>query len=255
MTQPRAGIVYGVHPVEEALRSGRPIETLYLAEGARGGRLRAIEELARGRGVAVRRLDARALDRMAAGGVHQGVAAEVGARPAAELEDVLAGLAGRAEALLVVLDGVQDPHNLGAVVRNAALTGAAAVLIPKDRSAGVTPVVEKVAAGGLEHVPVVRVGNVVQTLRKLKDDEGFWIFGAAGDAGAEDYDRVDFSGRVALVLGEEHGGLRRLTREHCDRLVRIPSTGVIDSFNLATASGIILARIYGERRRAPTDNC
>lgn len=239
----RSGILFGVHPVEEALRSGRPIEVLHLADNARGGRLRAIEELARARGVAVRRLDPRALDRLAGGGVHQGVVAEVAARAAVGLDDVLAGLAGRKEALLVVLDGVQDPHNLGAVVRNAALTGAAAVLIPKDRSASVTPVVEKVAAGGLEHVPVVRVGNVAQALGRLKE-EGFWVYGAAGDPAAEDYDTVDFSGRVALVLGEEHGGLRRLTRELCDRLVRIPSTGVIDSFNLGTASGIILARIF-----------
>jgi 23S rRNA (guanosine2251-2'-O)-methyltransferase len=241
-------ILYGVHPVEEALRSGRAIEAVLLADAARGGRLRAIEDLARARGVAVRRIDARSLDRLAAGGVHQGVAAEVGARVARGLDEVLAGLAGRPQALLVVLDGVQDPHNLGAVVRNAALTGAAAVLIPKDRSAGVTPVVEKVAAGGLEHVEVLRVGNIAQALRRLKD-EGFWVYGAAGEAGAEDLDRVQFSGRAALVLGEEHQGLRRLTRELCDTLVRIPSTGVIDSFNLATASGIILSRIYSERRR------
>jgi 23S rRNA (guanosine2251-2'-O)-methyltransferase len=100
----------------------------------------------------------------------------------------------------------------------------------------VTPVVEKVAAGGLEHVDVIRVGNLAQALRKLKE-QGFWVYGAAGDAGAEDHDRADFPGRVALVLGEEHQGLRRLTRELCDRLVRIPSTGVIDSFNLGTASG------------------
>jgi 23S rRNA (guanosine2251-2'-O)-methyltransferase len=250
MSQPRANVLFGVHPVEEALRSGRPVETIHLADNARGGRLRALEELARSRGVALRRADVRALDRMAGGGVHQGVVAEVAARAALELDDVLAGLGGRKQALLVVLDGVQDPHNLGAVVRNAALTGASAVLIPKDRSASVTPVVEKVAAGGLEHVPVVRVGNVAQALRRLREDEGFWVFGAAGDPAAEDYDRVDFSGRVALVFGEEHGGLRRLTRELCDRLVRIPSTGVIDSFNLATASGIILARIFASRQRS-----
>jgi 23S rRNA (guanosine2251-2'-O)-methyltransferase len=246
----KANIVFGVHPVEEALRSGRPIEALHLADNVRGGRLRALEDLARARGVAVRRLDPRALDRMAGGGVHQGVVAAVAPRAALELDDVLAGLAGRKQALLVVLDGVQDPHNLGAVVRNAALTGAAAVLVPKDRSASVTPVVEKVAAGGLEHVPVVRVGNVAQALRRLKEDEGFWVFGAAGDPAAEDYDTIDFSGRLALVLGEEHGGLRRLTRELCDRLVRIPSTGVIDSFNLATASGIILARVFTCRQRS-----
>ena len=107
--------------------------------------------------------------------------------------------------------------------------------------------VEKVAAGGLEHVKVVRAGNIAQALRRLKE-EGFWIYGAAGEAGADDLYRVDFAARAVLVLGEEHEGLRRLTRELCDRLVRIPSTGVIDSFNLGTASGIILARIYAERQ-------
>ena len=249
MSQPRTDVVYGVHPVEEALRSGRPIGALHLADSVRGGRLREIEDLARARGIKVRRVDARTLDRLAGGGVHQGVVAAVEARRTRDLDEVLASLAGIDGAAIVVLDGVQDPHNLGAVVRNAALTGAAAVLIPKDRSSGVTPVVDKVAAGGLEHVPVVRVGNVAQALGRLKEDGGFWVFGAAGDPAAEDYDAVDFSGRVALVLGEEHGGLRRLTRELCDRLVRIPSTGVIDSFNLGTASGIILARIFVSQQR------
>jgi 23S rRNA (guanosine2251-2'-O)-methyltransferase len=248
MAAEKGVILYGVHPVEEALRSGRPIGALHVADSTRGGRLREIEELARARGIKVRRADARTLDRLAGGGVHQGVVAAVEARRTRDLDEVLAALAGNAAATLVVLDGVQDPHNLGAVVRNAALAGAAAVLIPKDRAAGVTPVVEKVAAGGLEHVDVVRVGNIAQALRRLKD-EGFWVYGAAGEAGAEDIARVQFAGRVALVLGEEHEGLRRLTRELCDRLVRIPSTGVIDSFNLGTASGIVLARIYSERQR------
>jgi 23S rRNA (guanosine2251-2'-O)-methyltransferase len=247
----RVGAIYGVHPVEEALRSGRAVEAVLLAASAQGGRLRAIEELARSRGVSVRRVDARELDRLSGGGVHQGVAAEVGARVARDLDDVLAGLSGHRDAVIVVLDGIQDPHNLGAVVRNAALTGAAAVLIPKDRAAGVTPVVEKVAAGGLEHVPVVRVGNVAQTLRRLREEEGFWVYGAAGDPKAEDVYAVDFSGRVAVVFGEEHGGLRRLTRELCDRLVRIPSTGVIDSFNLGTASGIVLSRAFAARKPRP----
>jgi len=248
------GVLYGVHPVEEALRSGsRPVGALYLAEGARGGRLREIEELARTRGLKVRRVDVRTLDRMVGGAVHQGVVVEADARPTLDFDEVLAEIADRDEALLVVLDGVQDPHNLGAVVRNAALTGAAAVLIPKDRSAGVTPVVEKVAAGGLEHVKVVRAGNIAQALRRLKE-EGFWIYGAAGDADAEDLYRVDFATRAVLVLGEEHEGLRRLTRELCDRIIRIPSTGVIDSFNLGTASGIILARMYSERQPRSASN-
>jgi 23S rRNA (guanosine2251-2'-O)-methyltransferase len=243
----RRETLYGVHPVEEALRSGRPIGALHVADSARGGRLREIEELARARGIKIRRVDARTLDRLAGGGVHQGVVAAVEVRRTRDIDELLAALAASNDAAVVVLDGVQDPHNLGAVVRNAALTGAAAVLIPKDRAAGLTPVVEKVAAGGLEHVDVVRVGNIAQALRRLKE-EGFWVYGAAGESG-ENYDDIEFSGRVALVLGEEHEGLRRLTRELCDRLVRIPSTGVIDSFNLGTASGIILARIYSERQR------
>lgn len=243
-------VLYGVHPVEEALRSGaRSVGALYLAEGARGGRLREIEERARARGLKVRRVDARALDRMVGGGVHQGVVLEADARPTLDLDEVLAALADEEQALVVVLDGVQDPHNLGAVIRNAALAGAAAVLIPKDRSAGVTPVVEKVAAGGLEYVKVVKAGNIAQTLRRLKE-EGFWVYGAAGEAGSEDLYQVRFAGKAALVLGEEHEGLRRLTRELCDGLVRIPSTGVIDSFNLGTASGIILARIFAGRPRS-----
>ena len=242
------GVLYGVHPVEEALRSGsRSIGVLYLGEGARGGRLREIEELARARGLKVRRVDVRTLDRMVGGAVHQGVVVEAEARPTLDLDEILAGLSDERQAVLVVLDGVQDPHNLGAVVRNAALAGAVAVLIPKDRSTGVTPVVEKVAAGGLEYVKVVRAGNIAQALRRLKED-GFWIYGAAGEAGAEDLDQVTFADRAVLVLGEEHEGLRRLTRELCDGLVRIPSTGVIDSFNLATASGIILSRIFSQRQ-------
>jgi 23S rRNA (guanosine2251-2'-O)-methyltransferase len=243
------GVLYGVHPVEEALRSGsRSVGVLYFAEGARGGRLREVEELARTRGIKVRRVDVRTLDRLVGGAVHQGVVLEAGARPTLDLDEVLAGLADEEKAVIVVLDGVQDPHNLGAVVRNAALTGAAAVLIPKDRSAGVTPVVEKVAAGGLEHVRVVKAGNIAQTLRRLKE-EGFWIYGAAGETGAEDLYQVRFAKKAVIVLGEEHDGLRRLTRDLCDGLVRIPSTGVIDSFNLGTASGIILSRLYSERQR------
>jgi 23S rRNA (guanosine2251-2'-O)-methyltransferase len=113
---------------------------------------------------------------------------------------------------------------------------------------GLTPVVEKVAAGGLEHVPVVRAGNVAAALRRLKE-EGFWIYGAAGEAGAEPFDRVAFPPRTALVLGEEHGGLWRLTRELCDGIVRIPSTGAIDSFNLGTASGILLVGVYLQRKQ------
>lgn len=240
--------LYGVHPVAAALRSrSRSFGALYLGDGARSARLREIEELAHARGIKIRRVDGRTLDRLAGGGVHQGVVAVVESRPVRDLDDFLVETLPCAACTLLVLDGVQDPQNLGAAIRNCALTGTAAVLIPKDRAAGVTPAVEKVAAGGLEHVAVVRTGNLAAALRRLKE-EGFWIFGAAAD-GAEDLDRVSFPAKTVLVLGEEHHGLRRLTREQCDSLVRIPSTGRLDSYNLGVASGILLFWVYLQREK------
>jgi 23S rRNA (guanosine2251-2'-O)-methyltransferase len=240
-------VLCGFHAVEKTLREGsRHLNTLYLSRSKANPRTRHLEGLAREKGIRVRHVDHAALDRMAPRGSHQGVVATVDVKPSLDLEDLLQRLDGRAAALIVVLDGVQDPHNLGAVVRNAALCGAPAVVVPRDGAAGTTATVEKVAAGALAHVDIVRVGNLAAALRKLKE-AAFWVVGA--DAGGdEELPGADLSGRVALVIGNEERGLRRLTREHCDRIVSIPSTGTVSSFNLSVAAGIILFAAFLQQR-------
>jgi 23S rRNA (guanosine2251-2'-O)-methyltransferase len=238
--------VYGFHPVEEALRAGnRHFRAVYLRKGKSGHRARRLEELARESGLKVRLVDHSALDRLAMGNAHQGVVAEVETTGIRDLESFLAGVKGRTAITIVVSDGIKDPHNLGAIIRNCSLSGAAALILPKDRNVGITPVVEKVAAGGLEYVDIVRVGNVSGALRRIKE-ETFWVVGADPEGG-QALPAFDFRRRVAIVVGEEHRGLRRLTREHCDQLVRIPSTGRVASYNVGVAAGIILFWAFLQR--------
>ena len=240
-------VICGFHPVEEALQKGtRALGALYLAAGRDSSRARRLATLARSRGLKVKHVDTRTLDRMTAAGNHQGVAATVEAKSARDLDDYLGDIEGAPRVLVLVLDGVQDPHNLGAVIRNCSLNGAGAVVLPKDRTTGITPTVGKVAAGALEYVEIVRVGNLAAALRKLKEEQ-FWVHGAdpGGDVELQD---ADFRGRVAIVVGEEHRGLRRLTKEHCDSLVRIPSTGRVASYNMATASGLFLFTAFLQQR-------
>jgi len=161
-----------------------------------------------------------------------------------QLDDFLHTL--RSPALLLVLDGVTDPHNLGACLRTADAAGVQAVILPKDRSAGLTPVVRKVACGAAEHLPVFAVTNLARALRTLQA-AGLWVYGAAGEAEKSLYD-VDFTGSVALVLGAEGSGLRRLTREHCDALVKIPMTGSVESLNVSVATGVLLYEVVRQRR-------
>jgi 23S rRNA (guanosine2251-2'-O)-methyltransferase len=243
------GIICGFHPVEEALvRGKRHLGTLYLARNRQTARTRRLEKLARDRGMKIKQVDTRTLDRLAASGNHQGIVATVEVKAALDLEDLLGSLEEREPSVVVVLDGVQDPHNLGAVIRNCALTQTRAVILPRDRTTGITPVVEKVAAGGLEHVDVVRVGNLAAALRRLKD-AGFWTVGA--DAMGEiELPAADLDGRLALIIGDEHRGLRRLTKEHCDQLVRIPTTGAIGSYNVGMAAGLFLFFAF-LRHRSP----
>jgi 23S rRNA (guanosine2251-2'-O)-methyltransferase len=244
--KPVAHIICGYHPVEEALRQGsRPLGTLYLATRRESSRTRHLSQLARSLGIKVKFVDTRSLDRMT-DSTHQGVVATVEARRALDLDDFLGRVEGKEGMVVVILDGVQDPHNLGAVLRNCSLNGAVAVILPRDRTAGVTPTVEKVAAGALEYVDVVKIGNLAAAMRKLKE-KGFWITGA--DPGGEvELPDADFRGLTAIVIGDEHRGLRRLTKEHCDRLVKIPSTGRVASYNMATASGLFLFTAYLQQR-------
>ncbi len=225
-------ILSGIHPVAEAFRSGRMLDRVLIAQGAGGPRLQEIIDLARQAGVPVRFEQRSALDRLAGSSAHQGVVALGAAQKYAAL-DAAAG-AG----MLVVLDGVEDPHNLGAIIRTAHAAGSAGVVIPERRAAGLTDVVAKAAAGALEHLSVIRVTNINRALEDLKK-RGYWIYGL-DERGTEDYDRVNYSAPTALVLGGEGKGLHEQVRKHCDVLVRIPMAGKISSLNVSVAAGVVL---------------
>ncbi len=225
-------VVSGIHPITEALRAKRPLERILVAQGAGGPRVQAVIDLAREAGVPVRFEPRASLDRLAGTAAHQGVIGLGAAKKYVELASVAAG------GLLVVLDGVEDPHNLGAIVRSAHAAGAAGVVIPERRAASLTDVVAKAAAGALEHLPVVRVTNINRALEDLKQQK-YWIYGL-DERGAEDYDRVDYSEPAAIVLGGEGKGLHEQVRRHCDVLVRIPMSGKIASLNVSVAAGIVL---------------
>ncbi len=225
-------ILSGIHPVAEALRAHHPLDRLLVAQGAGGPRLQEIIDLARRASVPVRFEPRAALDRLAGSSAHQGVVAMGAARKYAGI-DVAA-----ASEMLVVLDGVEDPHNLGAIIRTAHAAGAGSVVIPERRAAGITDVVAKAAAGAIEHLPVVRVTNINRTLEDLKE-RGHWIYGL-DEQGAEDYDAVDYASPTVFVLGGEGKGLHDQVRKHCDVLVRIPLAGKISSLNVSVAAGIVL---------------
>lgn len=235
----------GIHAVAEALKAGRPLSRVVIAKGISGGRIQEIIDICRGAGIPVRFEPREALDRLAGSSVHQGVVAVGAAHGYAELEAVTGG----AE-LVVVLDGVEDPHNLGAIVRTAHAAGASAVVIPERRAVGLTETVAKAAAGALEHLPVARVGNISQSLEALKK-AGFWIYGL-DERGTEDYDRVDYAAPTVFVLGGEGKGVHQLVRKHCDVLVRIPMSGKISSLNVSVAAGVVLFE-WKRRRRLERD--
>lgn len=219
--------------MREALQAGRNLDRILIARGAGGPRLQEIVDLARERSVPLRFEPRDALDRASNGAAHQGVVAFGAVHRYADLEQVVDGAQ-----LLVVLDGVEDPHNLGAILRTAHAAGASAVLIPERRAAGLTDTVAKAAAGALEHLPVVRIGNVTQALETLKA-KGFWIYGL--DERARDlYSDIAYAKPTVFVLGGEGQGLHQLVKKHCDALVRIPMAGAISSLNVSVAAGIVL---------------
>jgi 23S rRNA (guanosine2251-2'-O)-methyltransferase len=251
--------VFGVQPVLEALRAGaRPVERITLAEGAHESRLREILEIARYADIPIRRVPRPELQRIAAGANHQGVVATIAAAHYTHADELLDALAARVGTqdppLAVVLDGVEDPRNLGAVIRTLECAGAHGVFVPERRAAGLTETVAKAAAGALEYVPVARVPNVVRLLEELKG-RGVWTVGTA--AGAEtSYTDWDWTQPCALLLGGEGKGLRRLVRERCDVLVSIPLRGHIESLNVAVAAGVVLYEALRQRtaRRAGAYN-
>jgi 23S rRNA (guanosine2251-2'-O)-methyltransferase len=234
-------ILSGIHPVAEALRARHPLERLVIAQGAGSPRLQEIIDLARRAGVPIRFEPRAAIDRLAGTSAHQGVVAMGAARKYAEFEQVASS------DMLVVLDGVEDPHNLGAIVRTAHAAGAGAIMIPERRAASVTDVVAKAAAGAIEHLPIVRVTNINRTLEELKE-RGFWIYGL-DERGEQSYAEIEYASPTVLVLGGEGKGLHEQVRQHCDVLVRIPMAGKIGSLNVSVAAGVVL--FEWKRRRAP----
>lgn len=238
--------LFGLHAVRAVLqRDPARVVQLTLTDRRDDRRIAEIESLARAAGVAVRRADAQALSRLAGDGVHQGAVAEVQARRPWNEGDLLDALREAVAPLVLVLDGVQDPHNLGACLRTADACGALAVVVPKDRAAPLNATARKVAAGAAETTPVVVVTNLARTLKLLKE-AGLWIVGAAGEAPQRTFE-VDLKGAVAIVVGAEGHGLRQLTRQHCDFLVSLPQTGAVESLNVSVATGMLLYEALRQR--------
>jgi 23S rRNA (guanosine2251-2'-O)-methyltransferase len=233
----------GAHAVLEALKARATLSRIVIAKGASGPRVQQAIDLARELSIPVRFEPRESVDRLAGSTAHQGIVAIGAAHRQVDLEDVLDGAR-----LIVILDGVEDPHNLGAIIRTAHAAGADAVAIPERRAAGITEVVSKAAAGALEHLPVARTGNVTQALERLKQ-RGFWIYGL-DERGGDDYDRIDYAEPSAIVLGGEGHGLHQKVREHCDFVLRIPMAGAISSLNVSVAAGVVLFEWARKRRLA-----
>ena len=249
-------LIYGLHAVDGLLRSNpKSVQRLWVQSGREDKRIAALVALAQNQGVPVARQPRQDLDGMVSGR-HQGVVAEAFDIPVSgdmnqsnlwQEQDLLRVVDNKeGPLLLLVLDGVTDPHNLGACLRSADAAGVDAVVVPKDKSADLTPTVRKVACGAAEVVPFVRVTNISRTLQALQE-RGVWLYGTAGESEKSIYDS-DLSGSIALVMGAEGSGLRRLTREQCDFLVNLPMSGSVSSLNVSVATGICLFEIVRQRR-------
>lgn len=237
-------MLYGVHPVTEALRhGGAGFDRVLLARDRRGSRAGEIHRLCREKGIPVHFVPAQALDRLTRQAAHQGVVAYVAARAYASLQELI-DRAGE-DAILVLADGIQDPRNLGAIVRTAGAAGAAGVVIPAHGSCGLTPAVAKAAAGALAFVPVAREGNLAALIPTLRE-RGFSVVGL-DPRGEKVWSEADLTGRLALVLGGE-GGLRPLVRSRCDHLVSLPMPGQVESLNVSVAAGVVLYEAIRQRK-------
>src|SRR3981189_3989271 len=230
----------GIHGVGEALEAGRVFDRIVIARGRQDTRVEDIVKLARERNISVRFEDRGQLDRLADSKDHQGVVALAAARAAATLEDILvAAHASQGQlGLIVLLDGVEDPHNLGAIIRTTLAAGAHGVVIPERRAAGLTDTVARASAGALAHLPVGKVTNLVRTMEELKE-AGYWLVGL-DEQGEKNYTEVDYTSPVGIVLGSEGQGLHELTRKRCDFVVSLPTPGPVKSLNVSVAAGVVL---------------
>lgn len=244
-------VIAGRNPVREALKTNRPINKIMIAGNVLTGPLREIFAKAREKNIPVQRADRRRLDKFAAGVSHQGVVALVAAGEYVGVEDILASVKPGEAPFIFVLDEIHDPHNLGAILRTAHAAGIHGVIIPRRRSAPLTPAVARASAGAVEHVPVARVANIVQTINILKE-KGLWVAGA--DArGSEIFWDARLDGPLALVVGGEDKGLGRLVKERCDVLVRLPMTGRAHSLNASVAAALLAYEVLRQRRKALKD--
>jgi len=235
----------GIHAVREALAARRPVQSLLIARGRHGGRLEEIVRLARTNGVPIRFEDRPQVDRAAGTRDHQGVVAMLAAETSVSLEELLARSGSPASGLLVLLDGVEDPQNLGAVIRTALAAGAGGVVIPERRAAGLTEAAVRASAGAAAHLRVARVTNLARAMEEIKE-AGYWLVGL--DERAEKrHTEVDLTGAIAVVLGGEGKGLHQLVKERCDFVVSIPTSGPVRSLNVSVAAGVVLFEAVRQR--------
>ncbi|HBL41749.1 MAG TPA: 23S rRNA (guanosine(2251)-2'-O)-methyltransferase RlmB [Ruminococcaceae bacterium] len=245
MEEQKPDLIIGRNAVSEALRSGREIDSLLIARGDRSGSLGKLIAMSREKGVVVKEVDKKKLDFMCGEGNHQGVAAFVAAHEYASVEDIFRAAEEKGEKpFIIVCDEIEDPHNLGAIIRSADAAGAHGVIIPKRRNAGLSYAVGKTSAGAIEYVPVARVANLPSLLDELKE-RGLWVYGA--DMDGQSWHQTDFSGGVALVIGSEGKGLGRLVKEKCDVIVSLPMKGQVNSLNASVAAGILMFEVAKQR--------
>lgn len=245
ISEPKSDVIAGRNPVSEAIKSGRTIDKIMIAKGAKAGAIVGILAKAKEKQIPIKEVDVKKLDFLSGGAVHQGIIATAAVKEYASVEDIFQLAQSRGEdPFVIVLDEIEDPHNLGAIIRTAECAGAHGVIIPQRRSATLNYTVGKSSAGAIEYVPVARVTNIVNCIDNLRD-KGLWIFGA--DMDGTNYTDCNFKGPVALVIGNEGKGIGRLVKEHCDAIVSLPIKGKIDSLNASVAAGIIMYQIAQTR--------
>jgi 23S rRNA (guanosine2251-2'-O)-methyltransferase len=239
----------GIHAVREALQAGSAFDRIVIAKGRQDTRIEEIVQLARAQNIPVRFEDRNQLDRLANSHDHQGVVAIVAARPPTTLEDILdhANKSKGQMGLIVLLDGVEDPHNLGAIIRTALAAGAHGIVIPERRAAGLTDTVARASAGALAHLPVAKVTNLARTMEELKE-AGYWLVGL-DENGEKSYTEVDYTTPTGIVMGGEGSGLHELTRKRCDFVVSLPTSGPVKSLNVSVATGVVLFEALRQRHK------
>ncbi len=241
----KSDIIAGRNPVSEAIRGNRPIDKILVARGEKSGAVVGILAKARDKQIPVKEVDRTKLDYISGGTVHQGIIAFAAVKEYSTVEEILEYAQSLGEApFLVVLDELEDPHNLGAIIRTAECAGVHGIIVPKRRSAGLSYTVGKASAGAVEYMRVARVTNIAALIDELKE-KGIWVYGA--DMNGTDYEKCDFSGACAIVIGNEGKGISRLVREKCDVIVSLPMKGRINSLNASVAAGILMYKAMKDR--------